>query len=305
MSPRENQAANPLLVPATPAGRSLWAEAWRRLRRNRMAVGCGVFLAIVTLFCVVGPWLAHAIAGLDATTQDVDYGAQPPSWAHPLGTDPLGRDMLVRVMMGGRIALIVAFTATLVAVVVGISWGSIAAYVGGRTDFVMMRFVDVLYGFPTVVFVIVIMAVLDTKSLFVLFALIGAINWMTMARIVRGQIMGLRNREFVEAARALGAGPTRILSRHLVPNALGPIIVYTTVQLPHVMLTEAFLSFIGLGVQAPMASWGTLVAEGAEKMVVFPWLLLGPGVVMAATIFALNFLGDGLRDALDPQTRTT
>ena len=283
--------------------RSLWDDAWRRLRRNRMALACAGYVAFIIVFCVAGPWLAAAIGGLDATAQDHTLGATGPSWDHPFGTDPLGRDMLVRVMLGGRLALLVALIATAVAVVVGISWGAISAYAGGRVDFVMMRIVDVLYGFPVVVFVIVVMAVLGTKSLVVLFLLIGAINWMTMARIVRGQVMSLRHREFVEAARALGAGTGRILSRHLIPNCLGPIIVYTTLQMPHVMLTEAFLSFIGLGVQAPEASWGTLVAEGAEKMRVFPWLLVAPGIVMATTIFALNFLGDGLRDALDPQTR--
>jgi oligopeptide transport system permease protein len=285
-------------------GRSLGAEAWRRLRRNRMAVACASFVVVIVLFCVVGPVLADAIAGLDGTHQHRGRENDPPSWQHWLGTDSLGRDMLVRVMLGGRLALTVALVATTVAVVVGITWGAIAAYAGGRVDFVMMRIVDVLYGFPVVVFVIVVMAVLDTKDLMVLFALIGAINWMTMARIVRAQIMTLRERDFVEAARALGVRPARILFRHLVPNALGPIVVYATVQLPHVMLTEAFLSFIGLGVQAPQASWGTLVAEGAEK-IFYQWLLIGPAVVMAATIFALNFLGDGLRDALDPQTRTS
>jgi oligopeptide transport system permease protein len=267
-----------------------------------MAVACAGFLAFVVVVCVAGPWIAGAF-GVDATTQDVELGAQGPTWDHWLGTDPLGRDMLVRVMLGGRLALLVAFTATLVAVVVGVTYGATSAYAGGRVDFAMMRIVDVLYGFPVVVFVIVVMSVLQTRSLLVLFALIGAISWMTMARIVRGQVMSLRHRDFVEAARALGAGPGRIVSRHLIPNSLGPIIVYATMQLPTVMLTEAFLSFIGLGVQAPKASWGTLVAEGAEKMVVYPWLLIGPGAVMATTIFALNFLGDGLRDALDPQTR--
>jgi len=282
--------------------RSLWGDAWRRLRKNRMAVICAGFLAVMIAWCVIGPWIAGAL-GVDATTQDIDAGAHGPTWDHWMGTDPLGRDMLVRVMLGGRLALLVAFTATLVAVVVGVSYGATSAYAGGRVDFAMMRVVDVLYGFPVVVFVIVVMSVMQTRSLVVLFALIGAISWMTMARIVRGQVLSLRHRDFVEAARALGAGPGRIVARHLIPNSLGPIIVYATMQLPTVMLTEAFLSFIGLGVQAPKASWGTLVAEGAEKMVVYPWLLIGPGAVMATTIFALNFLGDGLRDALDPHTR--
>jgi oligopeptide transport system permease protein len=282
----------------------LWDDAWRRLKRNRMALGCGAFLIVMLLFCVLGPILASLFAGIDGTTQNHQLGAAGPSSRHWFGTDPLGRDMLVRTMLGGRLALAVAAIATTVAVLVGVTWGAIAAYAGGRIDFVMMRIVDVLYGFPVVVFVIVVMAVLATKSLLVLFLLIGSINWMTMSRIVRGQIRSLRKREFVEAARAIGASPPRIIGRHLIPNALGPIIVYTTLQLPAVMLTEAFLSFIGLGVQAPAASWGTLVAEGATTMRVFPWLLVAPGLVMATTIFALNFLGDGLRDALDPQTRS-
>jgi oligopeptide transport system permease protein len=211
--------------------------------------------------------------------------------------------MLVRVLIGGRIALVVAFVATTVALVIGVAYGAAAAYAGGWIDYLMMRLVDVLYGFPTVAFIIVIMAVLGTRSLVVLFALIGAISWLTMARIVRGQVLGLRHREFVEAARALGASPARILIRHIIPNTAGPVIVYATLALPGVMLTEAFLSYLGLGVQAPLASWGTLVTEGSSQILVYPWMLLCPGVVMAVTVIALNFLGDGLRDALDPRTR--
>ncbi len=290
------------LVRAAEAPRSAWSDAWRRLRKNRMAVGCGaLFLAIVG-FCVFGPWIAGGF-GLDATTIDITGGAKPPSWSHPLGTDTLGRDMLVRTMIGGQIALTVAFVATAVALVIGVAWGATAAYAGGRIDYLMMRVVDTLYGFPTTVFVIVVMAVLGTKSMVVLFALIGAISWLGIARQTRAQVLSLRHREFVEAARALGASPGRILFRHIVPNALGVIIVATTASLPSVMLTEAFLSFIGLGVQAPLASWGTLVAEGSSQVIVHPWVLIGPGVVMGLSIFSLNFLGDGLRDALDPRTR--
>jgi oligopeptide transport system permease protein len=282
--------------------RSAWSEAWRRLRKNRMSVVCGgLFLAIVA-FCVLGPPIA-ALFGLDATTLDITRGATSPSSAHPLGTDTLGRDMLVRIMIGGRIALMVAFVATLVALVIGVTWGAIAAYAGGRADFWMMRIVDALYGFPTTVFVIVVMAVLATKSLVVLFALIGSISWLGIARQTRAQVLSLRHREFVEAARAIGVPPVRILFGHIVPNALGVVIVAATASLPSVMLTEAFLSFIGLGVQAPLASWGTLVAEGQSQVIVHPWVLIGPGVVMGLSIFSLNFLGDGLRDALDPRTR--
>ena len=284
------------------APRSLWGDAWRRLRKNRMAVACTGLFAAIALFCFLGPIVAGGF-GLDATTIDVARGASPPSLAHPFGTDLLGRDMLVRVMTGGQIAILVAFTATLVALVIGVAWGAIAAYAGGRVDYVMMRVVDALYGFPTVVFVIVIMSVFQTRSVVALFALIGGISWLTMARQTRAQVLSLRHREFVEAARAIGARPSRILFRHIVPNALGVIIVAATASLPSVMLTEAFLSFIGLGVQAPLASWGTLVTEGSSQIAVYPWVLVGPGVVMGLTIMALNFLGDGLRDALDPRTR--
>jgi oligopeptide transport system permease protein len=289
--------------PLTAPRGSTWRDAWRRLRKNRMAVACGALFAVIVVFCFVGPLIARAVAGLDGVTQDYALLATPPSVAHPFGTDSLGRDMLVRVMMGGQVAIMVAIVATLVALTIGVSWGAIAAYAGGRVDYVMMRIVDTLYGFPTVVFVIVIMATVQTRSTLALFALIGGISWLTMARIVRGQVLSLRHRDFVDAARAIGARPRRILFRHIVPNTMGVVIVYATLTLPHVMLTEAFLSFLGLGVQAPLASWGTLVTEGSTQILVYPWLLIAPGVVMGLTIFALNFLGDGLRDALDPHTR--
>jgi oligopeptide transport system permease protein len=284
------------------SGQSLHADAWRRLRKNRMALVCGAVFLFVLLLSFAGPPLA-ALAGLDGVTQDTRLGATGPSWRHWLGTDQLGRDMLVRTMEGGRIAITVGLTATLVALVIGVSWGAVAGYAGGKVDELMMRVVDVLYAFPTVVFVIVIMAVFRTRSLVVLFALIGAVHWLTMARIVRGQVLSLRQREFVEAARCLGASAPRIVFRHVVPNCLGPIIVYATLSIPGVMLTEAFLSFLGLGVQAPRASWGTLVDEGSRLIAIHPWILIGPGLTMSLAIFALNFLGDGLRDAFDPHMR--
>jgi oligopeptide transport system permease protein len=276
--------------------------AWERLHHNRMAVTCGIGFVVIAAGCYLGPFVAAAL-GVDGTTIDTAYGARGPSWAHWFGTDTLGRDMLVRVMVGGRIAIVIALVTTTIAVVIGVSWGALAAYAGGAIDNLMMRIVDTLYGFPIIVFIIVVMSVLDTHSLVALFALIGAISWLTMARITRGQVLVLRHREFVEAARALGAPPARILVRHVLPNAAGPIIVYATLALPQVMLTEAFLSFLGLGVQAPLASWGTLVTEGSTQIVVYPWLLVFPGLVMGVTVIALNFLGDGLRDAVDPQTR--
>ena len=273
--------------------------AWTRLRRHRLAIVALVVLAAIALACYLGP----LVSGHDATAIDPQLGATPPSWAHWFGTDTLGRDMLVRTLIGGRIALLVALVTTVIALAIGVTWGATAAYAGGRIDDAMMRIVDALYGFPTVVLIIVVMSVLGTKSLVALFALIGAISWLTMARITRGQVLSLRHREFVEAARALGAPPSRILLRHILPNAIGPIIVYATLALPQVMMTEAFLSFLGLGVQAPLASWGTLVTEGSSQIVVYPWLLICPGIAMALTVMALNFVGDGLRDALDPQLR--
>jgi oligopeptide transport system permease protein len=266
-----------------------------------MAAWCGVVFIAVALGCTLGPLVA-AMFGVDGTTIDPQLGATPPAGAHWFGTDTLGRDMLVRVMIGGRIAILVAVVTTVIAVAIGVTYGAIAAYAGGSIDNVMMRIVDALYGFPTVAFIIVVMAVAGTRSLVALFALIGAISWLTMARITRGQILALRQREFVEAARALGARPGRILARHVLPNAAGPVIIYATLALPQVMITEAFLSFLGLGVQAPLASWGTLVTEGSSQIIVYPWLLVCPAAVMAIAILSLNFIGDGVRDAFDPRS---
>lgn len=287
----------------TPEPQSLWKDAWRRLRKNRMAVVCGSLFGIICVFAFIGPTIVELIAGYDATTQDTALGAAGPSWKHWFGTDPLGRDMLVRTMQGGQIAILVAIVATVIALIVGVLWGAIAAYAGGKTDEIMMRIVDVLYAFPTVVFVIVIMAVFQLQSVVWLFALIGMISWLNMARIVRGQVLSIRKREFIEAARCLGVPPLQIVLRHIIPNTLGIVIVYSTLSMPSVMLREAFLSFLGLGVQAPMSSWGTLVTEGASQILVAPWILIFPGLVMGLTIFSLNFLGDGLRDALDTRMR--
>lgn len=276
-------------------------DRWRRWRGHRIAVACAAVFVAVAAACFLGPPVAGAF-GLDAIAIDPRLGATPPGAAHWFGTDTLGRDMLVRVMIGGRIAIAVAVVAAAIAVAIGVSYGAIAAYAGGAIDNVMMRIVDALYGFPTLVLVIVVMAVTGTQSLVALFGLIGAISWLTMARITRGQVLALRRGEFVEAARAIGVPPARILARHVLPNALGPLIVYATLALPQVMLTEALLSFLGLGVQAPLASWGTLVTEGSSQIVVYPWLLVFPAVVMGVAILSLNFVGDGLRDALDPRT---
>jgi oligopeptide transport system permease protein len=287
-----------------PKKNSLWADAWRRLRKNRMAVICGWIFFAIAAACYLGPTVIEWITGMTPTSQDAAARGAAPSWQHWFGTDTLGRDMLSRTLKGGQLAIGVGFIATAVALVIGVTWGAISAYAGGKVDEVMMRVVDVLYAFPTVVFVIVIIAMFDLGgSLFWLFALIGLISWLTMARIVRGQVLSLRRQEFVEAARCIGVPRATILFRHIVPNTLGVVIVYSTLSVPAVMLQEAFLSFLGLGVQAPKASWGTLVTEGASQILALPWTLIFPGIMMGITIFSLNFLGDGLRDALDPQMR--
>ncbi|HLV60270.1 MAG TPA: ABC transporter permease subunit [Fredinandcohnia sp.] len=280
-------------------GTSLWRDAWRRLRKNRMAVVSAGVLVFVALFCVVGPWIVpHAF-----DEQNLAYGARGPSLAHWFGTDLHGRDLLVRTMHGGRISLLVGLAATLVSLTIGVTYGAISGYFGGRVDAIMMRVVDVLYTLPFM-FVVILFLVLFGRSMILLFLALGAVSWLTMARIVRGQVLSLKQSEFVEAARASGVGHIGIVFRHLVPNCLGPIIVYTTLTIPRVMLEEAFLSYLGLGVQPPMASWGLLVSDGANAMTLFPHLLLFPGLLLTVTLFALNFLGDGLRDALDPRMRT-
>jgi len=279
--------------------RSLWSDAWARLRRNRMAVVAGVFLLVMCTFAALAPW----IPGLpDPTLQDLAKGATPPSLAHWFGTDELGRDLFVRVLYGGRISMLVGLVGTAVSLLIGVTWGAVAGYVGGRTDDLMMRVVDVLYALPYI-FLVILLLVFFSKSLIMLFVALGLVQWLTMARIVRGQVLSLKNQTFVEAARALGASDGAIVFRHIVPNTLGPVIVYTTLTVPAVILQEAFLSFLGLGVQPPDASWGTLVSDGAKLLALFPWLVSFPGLAMSLTLLAFNFLGDGLRDALDPQDR--
>jgi oligopeptide transport system permease protein len=284
---------------------------------------------LLALFCacILGPWLSH----WRYSVADLETGPTPPSWAHWMGTDEFGRDLMARVFFGGRISFAVGLVATFVSLVVGVAWGGVAGYFGRRIDAVMMRLVDVLYAFPFLIFVILLTVffanrdsalyaaylrvlgwfVADPRDpsyfpyfqiLFVFIAL-GGISWLTMARIVRGQVMALREQPFVEAARSIGVGHLGIIVRHLLPNSIGPIIAYTTLTIPQVMLTEAFLSFLGLGTQEPLSSWGLLVSAGAETMDVYPWMLTFPALLLGITIICLNFLGDGLRDVLDPRGR--
>jgi len=276
---------------------SLSRDAWRRLRRNRAAVAAAVALTVIACAALLAPWLPGLA---DPTLQNLKLGAAPPSAAHWFGTDELGRDLFSRVLWGGRISLLVGLIGTLVSLCIGVTYGAVAGYAGGRTDDVMMRVVDVLYSLPYI-FLVILLLVFFSRSVVMLFVALGLVQWLTMARIVRGQVLSLRAREFVEAARALGATDAGIVFRHVIPNTLGPVIVYATLTVPAVILQEAFLSFLGLGVQPPSASWGTLVADGARVMALFPWLVVFPGAALSLTLLCFNFLGDGLRDALDPQ----
>ncbi len=298
-------------------GHSLRQDAWHRLRRNRLAVASVIFVALLGLASLLAPWLTHE----SYETQNLALGATAPSARHWLGTDILGRDMLARTLYGGRVSIAAGLCATTVSLLIGVLYGTISGYVGGRLDVVMMRLVDVLYALPFPIFVILLMVLTrdlgDTVerfargtlglnigisslwNLILLFCAIGAVEWLTMARIVRGQVLSLKHQEFVEAARALGLRQRRIILGHMIPNVLGIVVVYTTLIVPSVMLLEAFLSFLGFGVQPPMSSWGTLINDGAKSMEEYPWLIIFPGLVFAATLFALNFIGDGLRDALD------
>ena len=301
-------------------GTSLWRDAWRRLLKNKLAV-CGLIVVIIiTIASLLGPTIIKKTFGFtpdSIPTGDIKLAQSfPPftgpdgefSWLHPMGTDNLGRDQFARVLQGGQISLFIGIISTLVSLLIGVTYGAIAGYFGGRVDNIMMRFVDVLYSLPYVILVIVLLSMFRSQTprgqLILLFVAIGSVSWLTMARIVRGQILSLKNQEFVLAARATGVSTGRIIFRHLIPNTLGPVIVYATLTIPQIMLTEAFLSFLGFGVQAPLASWGSLAAEGVQNIAIFPWQLIFPGVTMALTLFSLNFLGDGLRDALDPQMRT-
>jgi len=292
-------SAEPSASVLVEQGTSLWKDAWRRLLRNRMAVVSGVTLLLIGTLTLLAP----VLPGIeDHTAQNLELGVTGPSMEHPFGTDLLGRDLLSRVLWGGRISILVGLIATIVSFIVGVSYGAIAGFFGGRVDNVMMRFVDVLYSLPYM-FLVILLMVYFSRSIIMLFVALGLVQWLTMARIVRGQVLSIKQQEYVEAARSIGTSNMEIIFRHVIPNALGPIIVYATLTVPAVMLQEAFLSFLGLGVQPPDASWGTLVSDGAAVIAFFPWLSVFPGLALAVTLFSLNFLGDGLRDALDPHLR--
>lgn len=283
-----------------PRGRSLWAEAGLRLLGNRAALASAAILALIAGAVLLAPWLSpHPYDAVDW-----ERISAPPAWSdgHYFGTDSVGRDLFARTLYGGRISLMVGIVATLVSAIIGIAYGAVAGFAGGRADALMMRVVDILYALPFMFFVILLM-VLFGRHILLIFVAIGAVEWLNLARIVRGQTLSLKEADFVEAARALGVGPAGILWRHIVPNTLGTVVVYMTLTVPQVILFESFLSFLGLGVQEPDTSWGVLISEGARQMESAPWALVFPAGFLAATLFCLNFIGDGLRDALDPRYR--
>ncbi|NNE91626.1 MAG: ABC transporter permease [Verrucomicrobiales bacterium] len=286
---------------AAEKGSSLGKDAWFRLKKNRLAMICLWVFVAITVLCVGG--LPAEKLGLiaDPNAINLEDRSVGPSAEYWMGTDHIGRDIFSRILAGGRISLMVGFLATLVSMTIGVVYGSVAGFFGGRLDSVMMRIVDILYALPFMIFVIILTTFFGNK-LWLLFIAIGAVEWLTMARIVRGQVMSLKKMEFVEAARSLGLGNWKLIFRHLIPNTLGPVIIYTTLTVPAVMLLESVLSFLGLGVMPPDSSWGTLIKEGADRMLTTPWLLIFPALFFSATLFCLNFLGDGLRDALDPKT---
>ena len=292
-----NIGDTPSTLDAFESGRSLWQDAFVRLRKNKLAMIGLVVIVFMVIIAILTPW----IAPYSYEEQNLNLGATPPSAEHWLGTDVFGRDQLTRVLYGSRVSLMVGFIATAVALLIGVLWGTTAGYVGGRVDAIMMRMVDVLYALPFAIFIILLMVVFG-RSLLLLFLAIGAVEWLTMARIVRGQVLSLKQQEFIEAAVAMGLSRWQIMRRHLIPNVLGPIIVYTTLTIPSVILLESFLSFLGLGIQPPQSSWGSLISYGVETMEEYPWLLIFPGLTLSITLFSLNFLGDGLRDAMDPRT---
>lgn len=291
-------------------GRSLWVDARIRLFRNRAAVVSLAVLGAIAIAAIFGPFfLAYAYDYIDYSVVSCAPDWWPDKTAlcfaggtHWFGTDNVGRDLLVRTLYGARVSLAVGLIATLVSLVIGVAYGATAGYVGGRIDELMMRFVDVLYSIPYI-FLVIILMVIFKRNFFLLFVAIGAVEWLTMARIVRGQTLSIKQKEFVEAAKAGGVNAAGIIARHIIPNVFGPVVVYVTLTVPASILAESFLSFLGLGIQEPLTSWGVLIKDGADQMETAPWTLLFPATFMAVTLFCFNFIGDGLRDALDPKDR--
>lgn len=282
---------------STAADQSPARRALAQLLANKMSVAGIIWLIIVALASAFAP----ALAPFDPEEMNFEAIAAPPSAQHWFGTDDLGRDLFSRVLFGGRISLMVGLYATAVAVTIGLVYGAVAGFCGGVVDRMMMRFVDAVYALPFIIFVI-LLGVIFGRSIELIFISIGAVEWLTMARIIRGQVLALRTMEYVDAARVMGMGNVRIITRHILPNVAGIMIIYATLMIPTVMLLEAFLSFLGLGVQAPAASWGTLIKEGSESMELYPWMIIFPSVIFSLTLFSLNFIGDGLRDAIDSRS---
>ena len=288
------------LATAAPKGRSLTQDAIRRLSRNKAAVVSIFILIAIIIYAFVGPYL------LPWSYDKIDWAGirKPPDWAkgHYFGTDQNGRDMLARTLQGTQMSLLVAAGATFVSVVIGILYGAIAGYFGGKVDAIMMRFVDIMYALPYILFVIILVVIFG-RSPVLLFVGIGCLEWLTMARIVRGQTLSIKQREFIEAAKAGGAGPFTIIFRHIVPNLTGPVVIYATLTIPEIIITESFLSYLGLGVQEPQTSLGTLISFGAPVAEALPWMLFTPAAILVTMLLCLSYLGDGLRDALDPKDR--
>lgn len=286
--------------PSLDGGRSLWSDARRRFLRNRAAIISLCVLALICLACIIGPWvLPHAF---DSADWDLMSAAPTLTNAHFWGTDDAGRDLLVRCLIGGRVSLTVGLLATISSVTLGIVWGATAGFVGGKVDAFMMRIVDMMYAIPYLLIAILLVTILG-REFYLVVLTITVFSWMDMARVVRGQTLSLRSMEYVEAARAIGVSTPRIIFRHIVPNLLGVVVIYTTVTVPGVILTESVLSFLGLGIQEPMTSWGVLIQDGAKTMEATPWILLFPAALLSITLYCFNYIGDGLRDALDPKER--
>lgn len=289
------------MTEAPPSSRGFWADAWRRLRRNKAAMFAASVIVLITLLAFIGPSFSpHAFDAIDWDHMAVPPGSPNDHW---LGTDRLGRDLYVRTLAGVQISLQIGLLATAVSLCIGVLWGATAGYLGGRIDNLMMRFVDILYSLPYIFIVIILSTLFDRGNIYVLFLAIGAVGWLTMARIVRGQTLSIKRKEFIEAALASGVSTPGILLRHIVPNVVGPVIIYATLTIPQMILFESFLSFLGLGVQEPQASLGSLINEGAQEMESAVWMLLVPAGFLVTLLTCFNFLGDGLRDALDPRDR--